>query len=228
MAEGRYYATRDAAPLTIKLQPLPDAAQLQARSDAAKAARDRTRPLAPGTPAPEWESGAWSDGRPRKLADYRGKVVVLNFWGTGCDPSLNGLVSLEKLRARYEPLGVAFLTLHTPGEDERTFRKVLEMKKASLIFAIDRDRKRDAEFDPNGRAAERYGVRGYPTLVMIDRRGNVAFHSGGGAKEGLAAMKALGKTMGLDIDGPKLNEADARRLWEAFFGRAIEKVLDRR
>ena len=65
MAQGKYPALRDADPLTIKLGPVPDAAQFQARSEAAKAARDRTKPLALGTPAPEWESGAWSDGRDR-------------------------------------------------------------------------------------------------------------------------------------------------------------------
>ena len=196
MAQGKYLALRDADPLTIKLRPVPDAAQFQARSDAAKAARVNHKPLALGTPAPEWESGVWSDGRSRKLADYRGKVVVLNFWGTWCGPCVGELPLLEKLRAKYEPLGVVFLTLHTPGENEKTVRKVLEMKKASLIFAFDGPRKND-EFDLNGVTAERYGVRGYPTLVMINRQGNVVFHSGIAAKEDVAAMKALGEKMGL-------------------------------
>lgn len=103
------------------------------------------------------------------------------------------------------------------------------MKKASLVFAIDRDRKRDAAFDPNGVTAERYGVRGFPTLVVIDRRGNVAYHAGIGGEEAMTAMKALAGEMGLNLDDQsKLNEADAHRLWEAFFGREIEKVLDRR
>ncbi len=225
MAQGRYPALRGADPLKIELRPAPDAAKFQARSDAAKAARDRAKPLALATPAPEWESGAWSDGQSRKLADYRGKVVLLNFWGVWCGPCLSELPSLEKLRAKYEPLGVVFLTLHTPGENEKTVRKVLEMKKASLIFAFDRDRKRDAVFDLNGMTAERYGVKGYPTLIMIDRRGNMAYHSGIDTREGVAAMKALGKEMGLDES--TMTEADFHRLWEVFFGREIEKILDR-
>ena len=76
----------------------------------------------------------------------------------------------------------------------------------------------------NGVTADRYGVRGYPSLVMIDRRGNVAFHSGIGTKEGVAAMKALGKEMGLEES--TMTEADFHRLWEAFFGREIEKILN--
>jgi RNA polymerase sigma factor (sigma-70 family) len=228
MAEGRYLALHDLGPLTIKVHPVPDAAQFQARSDAAKAARDRTPPLALGTPAPAWESGAWSDGQSRKLAVYRGKVVVLDFCGgTSCVP-LGEVASLEKLRARYEPLGVAFLVLHSPGEDEKNVRAVFEMNQSSLIFAIDHDRKRDEDFDRNGMTAARYGVRSYPTLVMIDRRGQVAYHSGGvGAKEGVAAMLDLGKEMGIEVDRSRTTEADSRRLWEAFFGREIEKILNR-
>jgi RNA polymerase sigma factor (sigma-70 family) len=227
MAEGQYYAIRDMAPMKITLHPVPGAAELRATSDAAKADRDRTEPLPLGTPAPEWESEAWSDGRSRKLADYRGKFVVLNFWGAGCDPSLGALLSLEKLRARFEPLGVVFFTLHTPGTDQNTFQKVLEMNKVSLIFAIDRDRKRDAEFDMSGMTAKRYGVRRYPTIVMIDRRGNVAFHSGGiGPEQGVTAMKGLANELGVDVDKSTMTKADAQRLWEAFFGRAIEKALN--
>ncbi len=73
--------------------------------------------------------------------------------------------------------------------------------------------------------AERYGVKGYPTLVLIDRQGKLAFHTGIAAKEGVAAMKALGKTMGLDES--TMTEADFYRLWEVFFSREIEKVLNR-
>jgi hypothetical protein len=76
----------------------------------------------------------------------------------------------------------------------------------------------------NGVTADSYGVRGYPSLVIIDRRGNVAFHSGIGTKEGVAAMKALGKEMGLEKS--TMTEADFHRLWEAFFGREIEKILN--
>jgi hypothetical protein len=68
-------------------------------------------------------------------------------------------------------------------------------------------------------------VKGYPAVVMIDRPGNVAFHSGVGTKEGVEAMKALGKEMGLDQS--TMTESDFHRLWEAYFGREIDKVLKR-
>jgi hypothetical protein len=69
--------------------------------------------------------------------------------------------------------------------------------------------------------AKRYRVHGYSTQVIIDRQGNLAFHSGIGVKEGVDAMKALRTKMGLDES--TMTEADAQRLSEAY--RQIEKVL---
>jgi thiol-disulfide isomerase/thioredoxin len=222
---GKYLATTGTDPVTVTLRPVLAPAASQARSDAVKAAQDRAKPPALGTSAPEWESGHWSDGQARKLADYRGKIVVLTFWGTWCAPCVSELPSLDKLRAKYEPRGLIFLTLHTPGETEKNVRKVLDLKTASLLFAIDGDRKRDAEFDRSGVTAQRYGVIGYPTFVIIDRQGNIAFHSGVDTAENVAAMKALGKTMGLNE--ATMSESDLYRLWEAYFSREIEKVMNR-
>ena len=48
---------------------------------------NRPKPAGVGRPAPEWRVGAWSDGKPRKLADLKGKVVFLDFWGILIDPA---------------------------------------------------------------------------------------------------------------------------------------------
>ena len=153
-----------------------------------------------------------------------GKVVFLDFWGTWCGPCVNGLPSLERLKQKYEPRGVVFLSIHTPGMEIGKIHRFLDLKKTTIVSALDEGRGKEDE-PRNGMTADRYGVRGYPTLVMIDRHGNVAFHSRIGTKEGVAAMKALGKEMGLDES--TMTEADFYRLWEAFFGREIERVLDR-
>jgi hypothetical protein len=121
------------------------------------------------------------------------------------------------------------LSIHTPGEEIGKVRRFLDLKKASFISALDQgpgvdDNSRNGP-TRNGTTANHYGVRGYPTLVMIDRQGNGAFHSGIGTKEGVEAMKALGKEMGLDES--TMTESEFHRLWEAFFGREIDKVLKR-
>jgi hypothetical protein len=63
---------------------------------------------------------------------------------------------------------------------------------------------------------------------VIDRRGNVAFHSGGVATdEGVAAMQRLRKTRGVDLDKSTMTEAAAHRLWKAWFDHEIAQILNR-
>ena len=57
------------------------ASEPDAQQPVAAAPPARPKRLAAGQPAPEWQVGAWSDGKPRKLADLKGKVVFLDFWG---------------------------------------------------------------------------------------------------------------------------------------------------
>jgi thiol-disulfide isomerase/thioredoxin len=208
--------------VTVKPAPTPDVAELKARAERAKAAI--SKPPALGTAAPEWKTTDWSDGRPRALADYRGKVVFLDFWGLWCGGCMNGMPSLERLKQKYEPRGVVFVSIHTPGEDIKQIRRFFDLKKVSLVSAVDADAGHP-DAPSNGVTADRYGVRGYPAFMMIDRQGNLAFHSGVGTKENVAAMKALGQEMGLKES--TMTEADFYRLWEVFFGREIEKVLSR-
>ena len=225
MAQGKYLALRDADPLTIKLRPVPDAAQFQARSDAAKAARTAPSPSHSGPPRRNGSREPGPTAGPARSRITAARSSSSTSGASGVALALSELPSLEKLRAKYEPLGVVFLTLHTPGENGEDRPQGPGDEKGIAHLRLRPRPEADDEFDLNGMTAERYGVSGYPTLVMIDRQGNVAFHSGIGTKEGVAAMKALGKEMGLDES--TMTEADFYRLWEAFFGREIEKVLNR-
>jgi thiol-disulfide isomerase/thioredoxin len=216
-ASGEYLA--DGIDDGLKIQLRPSAPKL-----ARPAAPATAEPPALGRPAPQLQVVGWTDGKSRSVADYRGKIVFLDFWGTWCSPCVNGMPSLERLKQKYEPRGVVFLSIHTPGEEIERIHRFLDVKKATIVSALDESRRKD-DNSRNGVTADSYGVRGYPSLVMIDRRGNVAFHSGIGTKEGVAAMKALGKEMGFEES--TMTEADFHRLWEAFFGREIEKILNR-
>jgi RNA polymerase sigma factor (sigma-70 family) len=216
-AMGKYLADGTGDELEIRLRRTDEAL-------AGQPAPATLQPPAIGSPAPALQVSGWTDGKTRTLADYKGKVVLLDYWGIWCSACTNGMPSLEHLKQKYEPRGVVFLSIHTPGEDIGRIRRFLEFKKSSFLSALDEDRKK-SDNSYNGVTADRYGVGGYPTLVMIDRRGNVAFHSGIGTKEGVAAMKAMGKEMSLDES--TMTPADFYRLWEAYFSREVEKVLDR-
>ena len=82
---------------------------------AAAAEISKTEPLAVGQQAPEWSLAGWSDGRQRQLSDYRGKIVVLDFWATCCGGCLYAIPVMEQLAKKYEKQGIVCLGIHTPG-----------------------------------------------------------------------------------------------------------------
>jgi thiol-disulfide isomerase/thioredoxin len=214
---GKYLADGTDDEIKINLKPFPAAG---ARTDAP------VRPPLPaiGQPAPELKVVGWTDGRSHSLSDYRGKVVYLDFWGIWCAPCIQELPSFMRLKAKFEPKGVVFLSIHSSGEDMERIRRLLELKKAFLLSALDEQRK-DSEAPRDGETARRYGIYGYPTMILIDREGKLAWHGADNVKEKIAGMKALGKEMGIDEATMTVEQFD--RLREAAFSREIEKLLDR-
>ncbi len=218
---GEYFAEADPKANTIDVR-------LRSVDEALAASKNRPAGHGPSLelrkPAPEWKMAAWTDGKARSLADYRGKVVVLEFWGIWCSACINAMPDMERLKQKFEPRDVVFLSIHTRGEEIGKIRRFLEFKKTTMISALDADGGQHTnEF--NGVTADRYDVQGYPELAIIDRQGNLAFHTGIGNKAD-AAMEAMGKEMGLSES--TMTEADFHRLWEAYFSREIENSLTRR
>jgi peroxiredoxin len=92
-----------------------------------------------------WKGGATPplalqdvDGRGRRLADYRGKVVLVNFWATWCEPCLEEMPSMNKLRASLagHPFEVLAVNL---GESEARIRRFMEQVPLEFPVLLDRD-----------------------------------------------------------------------------------------
>jgi hypothetical protein len=131
-----------------------------------------------GAPAPEWKLGPWSDRVPRKLADERGKVVVLYFWGMPFSESVSALPALGKVAAEFKSPDVEFLAIHSVEIDEETEReqgsRVLSFYGAPFPMAMD-----EAVLPPHlrGATATAYGVGALPVLIVIDRAGKITYRS---------------------------------------------------
>ncbi len=103
------------------------------------------------------------DGKPVKLADYRGRVVFLNFWATWCPPCREEMPAMERLYQRYKDKGLVVVGVSIDSD-----MVVIPpfVKQNKLTFPIGHD--------PKMALAERYGVRALPSSFLIDRRGNLA------------------------------------------------------
>ncbi len=98
-----------------------------------------------------------------RLADYRGQVVVVNFWATWCPPCVEETPSLEKFSAETKPLGVTVIGVSV-DEDAAALEKFVG--DYHLTFPIARD--------PGGSLAARFGSFKFPETYILDRNGRVA------------------------------------------------------
>jgi thiol-disulfide isomerase/thioredoxin len=148
-----------------------------------------------GNAAPQLEV-RWRPGQETTLDKLRGKVVVLDFWGTWCGPCIRDMPKLMDIAERFRHQGVVCLTIHTPTElDFAEFdREVADIKHRSwkdrdLPFTTVIDLPASAD-GKAGKTATQYGVALWPTLIVIDQSGKVI---GAVSKDDLAEV--IGKLL---------------------------------
>lgn len=96
-----------------------------------------------------------------KLSDFKGKVIVLRFWTTGCKDCVSGMPLLDGYRKKYPENDLAVLGINIGGSKEmvEAFAKGLKISYPVLL-------------DPAMMATKKYLVRSVPTTFFIDRNGN--------------------------------------------------------
>jgi thiol-disulfide isomerase/thioredoxin len=151
-------------PLSDKLRRSLEALLARKRTLGQEAADrlDEMLNLAVGKPAPEIE-GTDMDGKPLKLSDYKGKVVVVVFWGTWCGPCMALVPHERDLVARLKGQPFALLGVDCK-DDKETSRKVMARERMTWPSWYDGAADR-------GPIAERYHVLGYPSIFVIDAKG---------------------------------------------------------
>ena len=131
-----------------------------------------------GKPAPTFEAPLL-DGGTFKLADQKGKIVVLDFWATWCPPCVAGLPKLAEMTAKHKDDGVVFFPINLQ-EEPATVKAFLEEKKLMLPIVQD-----------EGAVVAKYKVSGVPQTVFIDREGVVqVVHVGIGELESIPKQLA--------------------------------------
>ena len=96
--------------------------------------------------------------------DYQGDVVLVELWATWCGPCRLQARFLEELHQELDGNGVHFLAVSV-GEDEETVREFIEDTPFPYPVLL----------DPEDTLGQRYQIYGLPTVMIIDRQGNVSF-----------------------------------------------------
>jgi len=113
----------------------------------------------PGKSAPEISVLDLND-KTVKLSDFRGKVVMLRFWSTGCRVCVKGMPALNEFNKKYEDRGLVLLAVNKGESKERVEQFI---RKLNISYPV--------LLDPALIAAAKYGVTAVPTTVFIDRKG---------------------------------------------------------
>jgi peroxiredoxin len=109
------------------------------------------------------------DNRRLSLAEFKGKVVFLNFWATWCKPCEQEMPSMQRLHQRWKDQGLVVLAI---SEDAAGASAVAPyLKKHKLSFPVG--------LDPKALVASLYGVWGVPSTFIIDRHGDRALFANG-------------------------------------------------
>lgn len=138
-------------------------------------------PLSPPVEAPDFRLEDL-DETPHSLSDYRGKVVVVNFWAVWCPPCRREMPSLERLNQRFKGRSFAILAINEGEEADRIEPFLWELDPSpTFTVLLDRDSALPAE----------WGVRGLPTSYVIDRQGRVVYRAVGGREFDHPEMIAL-------------------------------------
>ncbi|OGB93003.1 MAG: hypothetical protein A2Z31_07785 [candidate division NC10 bacterium RBG_16_65_8] len=104
------------------------------------------------------------DGRLHDLADYRGTVLLVNFWATWCAPCREELPSLERLREALRGRSFEVLAVNVNEGESRVKRFLAEVPLGIPVF-----------LDRNGDAQRAWKVRGLPATFLLDREGAIRF-----------------------------------------------------
>ena len=119
-----------------------------------------TRPAHIDSTAPDFT--VQDADRKISLSDLRGKIVVLNFWATWCQPCVEEMPSLVQMQQRMGAKGVTVLAVSV-DVDESAYQRFLKNHKIELLTVR----------DPDQKSNNLYGTSKFPESYIIDRSGVV-------------------------------------------------------
>jgi peroxiredoxin len=123
--------------------------------------------IQPGSDAPLFTLNSWK-GEKVSLSDFRGKVVLLDFWASWCAPCIASIPSMKQLYDKYHSKGFEIVGISTDS-DEAAWLRSIEQHEIPWVNVIDER--------PDGIlksiVSTNYSVAFLPTLIIIDKEGKI-------------------------------------------------------
>ena len=152
--------------------------------------------LGSGNPAPEIEFVDWLRREPANVSDYRGKIVLLDFWATWCGPCISTFPRLRKWQKKYKEKGfeIVGVAKYYGQADGKRMTPLQELdyidrfaKKYKLNYPI--------AVAEGGEDSKKYGINAYPTTLLLDRNGIVRYIGIGAGSEEIRNLEGMIKKL---------------------------------
>lgn len=112
-----------------------------------------------------------TEGKTHTLSDYRGKVVMLNFWATYCGPCIKEMPSMQRLKEKMAGKGFSILAVNM-AEEKQNVDAFFAKHKIKIDFPV--------LLDPEGEVVEKWMISAVPTTFIIDPKGKIRYALYGG------------------------------------------------
>jgi peroxiredoxin len=109
------------------------------------------------------------DGKPHALSDYRGKIVLVNFWATWCPPCRAEIPSMQRAWRILKEKNVVMLAVHVGGTEDKVWTFLTDF---GIEFPV--------LLDADATVSRAWLVRGLPVTYIIDPEGRMAMRAIGG------------------------------------------------
>lgn len=135
---------------------------------------EQMAPLAVGTIAPDFTARLYKDNKEVKLSDYKGKIVILDFWYMSCYPCQMAIPHLNSVQEKYKDK-VVVLCVNASDTEEKEIKKIPDfIKRTHLNYStamIDRT------------ILKHYNIHAFPTLYVVDQKGIIQYAQQGFSEE---------------------------------------------